>query len=235
MSKETFYFSHDYNARSDSKIKKLISKQGLLGYGIYWAIIEDLYNNDNSIPYDLESLSFDLRQPVEIVEDVLNNYDLLWIKKNTISSNSVEYRLQKRKEKSEKARESAGMRWNKKQNANAMRTHSDSNAIKESKVKDIKENNIVQNEILNDTDFIRFWDLYGKKIGKEKSFKLWKKLNNAEKDKIFELLPAYVKNTPDKAYRKNPDTYLRNKCWNDEIIEKHVNQTIKLPSTKWIQ
>ena len=39
--KNTFYFSHDYNARNDIKIKKLIAKHGYLGYGIFWAIIED--------------------------------------------------------------------------------------------------------------------------------------------------------------------------------------------------
>ena len=52
MNKETFYFSHDYNSRNDVKIKKLLSKHGLLGYGIFWAIIEELYNNTNVLPLD---------------------------------------------------------------------------------------------------------------------------------------------------------------------------------------
>ncbi len=79
--------------------------------------------------------------------------------------------------------------------------------------KDNKDNNIsiVQNE------FERFWNLYDKKVSKEKSFKLWKKLKTEDKREIFKSLPEYVKATPDKQYRKNPDTYLRNKAWKDEI------------------
>ena len=49
MKKETYYFSHDYNTRNDFKIKKMIMKLGYTAYGVYWALIEDLYNNDNKI------------------------------------------------------------------------------------------------------------------------------------------------------------------------------------------
>jgi hypothetical protein len=49
MADNSYYFSHDYNARSDPKIKKLLARHGVAGYGIYWAIIEDLYNNANAL------------------------------------------------------------------------------------------------------------------------------------------------------------------------------------------
>jgi len=136
--KETYYFSHDYNARSDVKIKRLIAKHGLLGYGIYWAIIEDLYQNANALPLDCESIAFDLRTDEITVESIIKDFGLFVIDGNEFGSISVERRLEERAKKSNKARESAILRWEK--YANAMRTHSDSNAIKESKVKDNKEN-----------------------------------------------------------------------------------------------
>jgi hypothetical protein len=136
--KETYYFSHDYNARSDVKIKRLIAKHGLLGYGIYWAIIEDLYQNANALPLDCESISFDLRTDEITVESIIKDFGLFVIDGNEFGSISVERRLEERAKKSNKARESAILRWEK--YANAMRTHSDSNAIKESKGKDNKEN-----------------------------------------------------------------------------------------------
>ncbi len=43
MSKETFYFSHDYNARNDIKIQALLVEQGAVGYGVYWIIVEILH------------------------------------------------------------------------------------------------------------------------------------------------------------------------------------------------
>ena len=42
----TCYFSHDANALTDIKISAMRSDYGLEGYGLYWAIIEKLRNED---------------------------------------------------------------------------------------------------------------------------------------------------------------------------------------------
>jgi len=140
MAKDTFYFSHDYNPRADEKIKLLIRKHGFLGYGIFWAIIEDLYNNANALRTDYEGIAFDLRVDTNIVKSVINDFDLFIIKDDFFGSLSVQRRLDERNEKSKKASNSANYRWNKsKDDANAMRTQCDSNAIKERKGKEIKE------------------------------------------------------------------------------------------------
>jgi hypothetical protein len=143
MSKETYYFSHDYNARTDEKIKLLIRKHGLRGYGIFWAIVEDLYNNANALRLDCEGIAFELREDIETIKSVIQDFDLFQIKDNYFGSLSVQERLNKRLSKSAKARETALLRWNKSEgNANAMQTHSEGNAIKESKVKEKKVNSI---------------------------------------------------------------------------------------------
>jgi len=46
-------------------------------------------------------------------------------------------------------------------------------------------------------------------------------------DECIKVVDDYVLSTPDKQYRKNPDTYLRNKCWEDEIIIKTPIENIK--------
>jgi hypothetical protein len=139
--KDTFYFSHDYNARTDPKIKRLMAKHGMTGYGIYWAIIEDLYNNANALQTDCESIAYDLRVDSEIIKSIIFDFDLFKIDGEIFSSLSIQRRLDDRNEKSEKARKSAQYRWNKKlENANAMRTQSDGNAIKERKGKERKLN-----------------------------------------------------------------------------------------------
>ena len=139
MSKDTFYFSHDYNARADDKIKGLIRKHGITGYGIFWTIIEDLYNNANALKTDYDGIAFDLRVDPETVKSIINDFDLFVFENGSFGSVSIEKRLDERNEKSEKARQSAFKRWDKiKADANAMQTHSDSNAIKDSIVKDRK-------------------------------------------------------------------------------------------------
>ncbi len=66
--------------------------------------------------------------------------------------------------------------------------------------------------------FDDFWNLYDKKVGKPNAEKRWKKINQGAREKIMQHLELYVRSTPDTKYRKNPDTYLNQESWNDEII-----------------
>lgn len=161
--KDTYYFSHDYNSRNDHKVKKLISKHGYLGYGLFWAIIEDLYNNANALQTDCETIAFDLRTTKEIIKSILNDFDLFVFEGETFGSLSVQRRLEERDNKSTKARESAFKRWNKqKDNANALPTHSECNAIKERKGKKIESK---LKEIPELNEFYLFLSEHLKEIG----------------------------------------------------------------------
>jgi len=70
----------------------------------------------------------------------------------------------------------------------------------------------------NDFSFDKFWDLYDKKVGKDKAITLYANLSRKDKEAIFKHVPLYKMANPDKKYRKDPQTYLRNHSWNDEII-----------------
>lgn len=136
MGKDTYYFSHDYNARTDEKIKLLIRKHGLLGYGIFWAIVEDLYNNANALRTDYEGIAFELRTDVDLIKSVINDFNLFQTDGDVFGSLSVQTRLNERLGKSQSARESAFKRWAKPDTyANALRTQSEGNAINEKKEK----------------------------------------------------------------------------------------------------
>lgn len=73
--------------------------------------------------------------------------------------------------------------------------------------------------------FNKFWNLYDKKVGKEKCKKKFSKLSDKEIDDIMEYIPKYKKAQPNKKYRKNPETFLNNKSWNDEIIVENDIET----------
>jgi len=142
MIKKTFYFGHDYNARSDEKIIKLISKEGWEGYGIYWAIIEKLYEAGGYLDEDYECIAFDLRTNCDRIATVIKNYNLFEVANKKISSKSVLARLRHTFGISEKNRQNAKIGWDKRKKgvATALRPHTSRNAIKEMKGNEIKEN-----------------------------------------------------------------------------------------------
>lgn len=96
-------------------------------------------------------------------------------------------------------------------------------------------NKQITNKQLN-ISFDTFWNLYDKKIEKDKCESKWNKLTNKDREDIINHIPKYKLATPDKQYRKNPETYFNNKTWRDEIIIPHSqtqNQTnINLPQNK---
>jgi hypothetical protein len=63
--------------------------------------------------------------------------------------------------------------------------------------------------------FSLFWNAYDKKNDKASCETKWGKLKDSQKELIMQHVPKYVKNTPDKKYRKNPLTYLNKKTWLD--------------------
>ncbi|WP_050810413.1 Lin1244/Lin1753 domain-containing protein [Odoribacter laneus] len=108
------YFSHNYYARNDPKMVKLMMRYALLGIGAYWCIVEMLYENGGYIlRSEYERISFELHSDYETIKDIIENFELFAFKGEKFYSNTVLRRLKKRQEKSEKARQSIAARWEK--------------------------------------------------------------------------------------------------------------------------
>jgi hypothetical protein len=78
-------------------------------------------------------------------------------------------------------------------------------------------------------EFDQFWNVYGKKTGKENCLKWWKKNKpNAELRKtIIESARTYAANTPELQYRKNPLTWLNGRHWEDQLTtESSIDEDI---------
>jgi len=196
MAKDTFYFSHDYNARNDEKIRKLLFKHGYEGYGIYWALIENLYNNANALQTDYDSIAYELRTDSDLVKSVINDFKLFVIYEDNFSSDSVERRLKDRLEKSVKAKKSAKIRWD---NANALRTQNEGNAIKERKGKERKGN--IVNKDLKD------FEINDTQIGSCIEYIKLTKQKTVSKDFILRLFAVFKLKTKDKFYNNEADLY----------------------------
>jgi len=67
--------------------------------------------------------------------------------------------------------------------------------------------------------FEDFWNVYDKKRGDKTKLEIkWRLLSDKEREDIMTYIPKYKQSTPDKAFRKDPQTFLNNHSWNDEII-----------------
>ena len=223
MSKDTFYFSHDYNSRNDEKIKFLLRKHGFIGYGLFWAIIEDLYNNANALRTDYEGIAYDFRVDVLLIESIIKDFDLFVFEGDTFGSLSVQKRIDERDSKSVKARESAHKRWT---NANAMQSQCEGNAIKESKGKEIKESKVNKRKVVGTTLFV---DSDVNTIEKfEQSF-IGTQYEIANFNYYFEV----IKNWSDSKGEKKKDWIATAKNWmardltEGKLIDKNYNPNAK--------
>ena len=87
----------------------------------------------------------------------------------------------------------------------------------------LKENGYEVKKIILDKDneytFDNIWNLYDKKVGcKDKLRKKWNSMSKADRKAATEYVPLYVIATEDKKYRKNFQTFLNQRGWEDELI-----------------
>ena len=74
MAKDTYYFSHDLNARHDKKIAALVKDYKSSGYGIFWATCEMMHEEDGCIEFDemtVDALAKDLNEDPAFIREVL--------------------------------------------------------------------------------------------------------------------------------------------------------------------
>lgn len=151
MSKDSYYFSHDSNARNDVKLIKLRRVFAMEGIGIFWCICEMLRESENySLPIEaIPDIAFELRVAEEKIKSIISDFNLFVINtENFFFSKSLNNRMQalenKRQQQIAAGKRGAQKRW---QNSDPIGDPiSDPNGeciaskVKESKVKESKVN-----------------------------------------------------------------------------------------------
>lgn len=115
LPKREDWFKHQFRAREDEKLIKLkIKYKSSAPIGVYWQLVELIYENDGYIKSDVEVIAYKLGDSVELVSDVIkdcfNQTDDGMITHNTIIE-QLQVREEKYKEKSKKGTENANKRW----------------------------------------------------------------------------------------------------------------------------
>lgn len=228
------YFKHMTNMRNDTKIKRLINKYGIEGYGLYNLIIESIVENittESPIP-ELSETCEDIAEFYkgntakinEMVCFMVNQglFELSEINGHVLCSKVYKF-LEQSQTRSQEIRDLISEY----KSVSDIQRRSVTKVIEQEqkRTEQEEEQNITEQEQCDiDNSFETFWNLYDKKVERLSCEKKWKKIKPDSYQLIFEHVERYVKSTPDKQFRKNPETYLNGCCWNDEIVIKETGK-----------
>ena len=159
------YFNHDSSARTDLRIIKLRAKLGYEGYGVFWALLELLFTEENKLCVDdYSEIAFGLQTDPKILKQVIEDFDLFNVEDGCFYSKRLNKQIEEINSKSNKAKENASKRW---KNAVAKRTDSQRIASRvevEAKV-EVKKSNKKGIDYYNDISFPDYYDIhYAKRI-----------------------------------------------------------------------
>ena len=220
------YFNHDSVARLDIRVIKLRSKLGYEGYGVFWAVLELLFSEENKLCVDdYDSLAFGLQCDPKVLKQVVEDFDLFVVEDGCFYSRRLNNHIEQINSKSIKAIENASKRWN---NATAMQPHSNRNAsISISKSK-LNKNKSIENRIVDFKKSIQsISDISDE--DKENFFLYWTEKNKsgskfrAEMEKTFSIplrLKRWASNNFNKQKSRFPDYF-------DSLLMKRMDESSK--------
>lgn len=149
MSKETYFFRHDYHARNDHRLCALVSDHGAAGYGIYWCLVEMLHEETtHKLPMQdylfrsvAKQMSTTAEQVLNIVQDCMNVYQLFSGESGFFFSNRVFKNISDREDIKEKRSKAGKISAEKRKIATSdehVLTSVEQNSTKKRKVKEKK-------------------------------------------------------------------------------------------------
>mgnify|MGYP003124396851 CR=1 FL=1 len=216
------YFNHDSNARNDLKLIRLRSAGGFEFYGIYFAILELLFAEENKIcvsQYDI--LAYGLQCDANKLKAVIEDFDLFVIEDGCFYSRRLNKHIEEINLKSKKAKESVSKRWN---NTNVLQTNYDSSTSKVNKSINKVKKNKIQDRIVAFKNAIHDLDFMNKD-DKEDFFLYWSELNKSqsrmrwETERTWSLslrAKRWINNGFNKQKNRFPDHY-------DSLIMKRLD------------
>ena len=229
------YFPFDVNFFNDIKVRKLIKYQGGKAVAIYAHLLCNIYQNgyylvwDDELPFIISEVTgYDEAYIQEAIKCCMNIglfSKKLFENEKIITSKGIQLRYEevcklcKRKD----IVSEYNLISSEETSISSEETPIKSEFSTQRKEKKRKVNKIPPLPPKGDDvySFDDFWDDYDKKRGdKQKLIRKWDKLSDRDKLLIRDYIPKYKEAEPDKQYRKDPQTFLNNKSWNDELIEK---------------
>ena len=166
MKKNTYYFSHDYNARNDTKVLFLRMQLGMEGYGIYWYLIESLAESGGTLPLQLiPVLAMQMHTTEAKVNAVVNAFNLFEITDELFFSIRLNEHLEKVNQIKLSASERGKLSAQKRKSTKIELTveqpveQSVEQPVQQSKGKERKENKTIITNSFSE-DFLNDWKIW---------------------------------------------------------------------------
>ena len=197
------YIPHEVNMRSSNEMMKLIQKEGMAGYGIYWALMEYLRKQDDYMGdiRILKILARQLKTSVERLERILNNYGLFEWADNTFLSRKLNSAMKplENKRKAMEARSCDDRATTVQRNARNSLNVND--VVSLSKVKESKEENtpsissssaVAAVAESKPVKYVPAWERYVDELQQEEQWKELMAMRTGLKQQFYTLYPRIV-------------------------------------------
>lgn len=225
--KDVYYFSHDSNARNDEKILMLRAEHGWEGYGLYWALIEMMFEaTDTSLYHSkIKGLAMSYNIDITVLQCVINSAiteglfvsdgEKFW-SESLIKRKAVFH--ESRQKKSDAGKKGMAVRWG---SDNTVITSNntvitENNKGKEKKGKKVKDSN--KKLPLEKSDILLFGSVGNVKLTQEEYDKLDKEYPNMIQEAI-ELLSLHIAEKGDKS-KAETHIFTLKKWVFDAVIER---------------
>jgi hypothetical protein len=238
------WFKHDSDAHTDAKLKRLIMRHGLEGYGLYWYCLEliaadiDTHNLTFELEHDAELIAHDLSLHYEKVQDMMRCMVDLGLFESSAGGRVTCLKMLRRLDSSMTS--NAAMRQ---MIAKAKEGHdwvmtgscqSHDGVMQEQKRREQKRLEEKRTEKTTSPPAVAdddgapepcevFWSAYPRKTSKQEAKKAFKKARVSPDflvSDIEERLRTGHWSDSEKAYIPHPSTYLNQKRWEDEIVPR---------------
>ena len=181
------YINHKISNRSEYVFRKLIERKGAAAYGVYWYVLEELYESGGRMLFEeIESISNALCVRKDFVASVIKSFSLFQYDSDSFWSDEVIEQIEKRQKLKEKRKEAANKRWVSEKNIIVLEKEKEvesSPIVKPTRVNKEQEMKSREREFYN--VLVPFVKTYGREMIRE-FFDYWSEPNKSHSKMRFE-------------------------------------------------
>ena len=181
------YINHKVSNRSEYVFRKLIERKGAAAYGVYWYVLEELYESGGRMLFEeIESISNALCVRKDFVASVIKSFSLFQYDSESFWSDEVIKQIEKRQKLKEKRKEAANKRWVSEKNIIVLEKEKEvesSPIVKPTRVNKEQEMKSREREFYN--VLVPFVKTYGREMIRE-FFDYWSEPNKSHSKMRFE-------------------------------------------------